>query len=146
MFEHRSGSIFDTEAEALVNPVNCEGVMGAGLAFQFKQKYPENFLAYWSVCRAGMLRPGKVLVLRIKDQYIVNFPTKDQWRNDAKIEYIESGLVDLRSEMSDRRINSIAFPKLGCGLGNLRWSTVLPLIENAMKDYDGQVLIYDLSN
>jgi O-acetyl-ADP-ribose deacetylase (regulator of RNase III) len=129
--------IFSEQVEALVNPVNCVGVMGKGLALQFKQRYRDNYLAYARACGAGEVRPGKLYVYkRSTDQlpyYIINFPTKDHWFTPSKVEYIEQGLQDLVRVLRDYSIESVAIPGLGSGLGGLDWDTVYSCIESILS-------------
>ena len=99
MIEFTTGNIFESDAEALVNAVNCVGVMGRGIALQFKNKYPENFKAYQQACKQEVLKPGKMFVFEtgqlVLPRWIINFPTKRHWRGKSRIEDIESGLIDL---------------------------------------------------
>lgn len=120
------GSIFDSGCQVLVNPVNCVGVMGAGLAAEFREKFPENFFAYKRACDNYDLRPGYMHVYHeyIKDVYIVNFPTKNHWRDKSKLGDINVGLENLRRLIGACGFKSIAIPALGCGLGGLQWSDV----------------------
>ena len=116
--------------DAIVNTVNCVGVMGKGIALQFKNKWPRNFAAYVAACKAGFVRPGRMFIHDlggiVKPHYIVNFPTKEHWRGVSKIEFIRSGLVDLVLQVRQLGIRSIAIPPLGCGNGGLKWSDVRP--------------------
>ena len=151
MIEYRSGDILMSEAEALVNAVNCVGVMGRGLALQFKRTFPENFKAYVAACKRELVQPGRMFVFEteqlIPPRYIINFPTKRHWRNKSRIEDIEAGLAALVSEIHTRRIRSIALPPLGCGLGGLNWADVRPRIEAAMQALDDvQVFVYEPKN
>ena len=136
MLEVTTGNILEAEADALVNTVNCVGVMGKGIALQFKQKFPENFKAYKTACDAGQVIPGQMHVFRTgeltKPQYVINFPTKKHWREKSRIEDIEAGLSTLRSVIEKCGIRSIAIPPLGCGNGGLDWSEVFPKIEAAL--------------
>jgi O-acetyl-ADP-ribose deacetylase (regulator of RNase III) len=129
------------DVEAIVNTVNCVGVMGKGIALQFKNKWPANFQAYQAACRAGDVRPGKMFIhdngALVKPHYIVNFPTKDHWRGASRLEYIQDGLQDLIALIRQREIRSIAIPPLGCGNGGLDWLAVRPLIEQAFADLPG---------
>ena len=131
-----SGDIFEEDVEALVNPVNCVGVMGAGLALAFKKKYPDNFYAYRKMCPDTMV-PGNLFLYRESDdsnpKYIINFPTKDHWSDPSRLEYITSGLKSLRNVVKTRNLLSIAMPALGCGLGGLEWDTVRELIIATMN-------------
>lgn len=138
MIETTKGDILNADAEALVNTVNCVGVMGRGIALQFRKKFEENFKVYKSACDKGELRPGMVLVHDrgsfLNPRYIINFPTKDHWRANSKVKDIESGLVALVEQVKRRNIKSIAIPPLGCGLGGLDWSEVRPRIEAAFAE------------
>jgi O-acetyl-ADP-ribose deacetylase (regulator of RNase III) len=125
------------DVDAIVNTVNCVGVMGKGIALQFKNKWPANFTAYAAACKAGQVRPGSMLVFDsgglVKPNFIINFPTKDHWRGASKIEFIHDGLVDLVAQVKRLGIRSIAVPPLGCGNGGLDWADVRPLIEAAFE-------------
>ncbi|HYP02286.1 MAG TPA: macro domain-containing protein [Pyrinomonadaceae bacterium] len=146
MIEHVTGNLLETEAEALVNTVNTVGVMGKGIALQFKQAYPENYEAYRKACEHGEVQPGKMFVFitgQLYPRYIINFPTKRHWKGKARIKDIESGLADLIDVVRRREIKSIAVPPLGCGNGGLRWSDVRPLIEAAFAELPGvRVLLH----
>jgi len=139
MIREVHGNIIKSDADALVNPVNCVGVMGAGLALQFKTAFPNNFLAYKYACVDGLVRIGKTFVFHhvcgISSQHcwIINFPTKRHWSKNSCIEFIEAGLVDLLDECRSLDLQSIAIPPLGCGLGGLEWSVVRPLIVTAFE-------------
>jgi len=133
------GNILKADAEALVNPVNCAGSMGKGLALQFKKAFPENFKAYELACKNRNMRLGKVLVFEtgytFKPKYIINFPTKRHWQDRSRLEDIEIGLQSLVDEVIARRIKTIAVPPLGCGLGGLSWETVRPMVEKAFSQF-----------
>ncbi len=139
--ERGTGDILKANAEALVNTVNCVGVMGRGVALQFKNKFPANFRAYKAACDRGEVQPGRMLVYDIgtlsNPRYIINFPTKRHWKGKSRIEDIESGLIALKTEITSRGITSIALPPLGCGLGGLDWNEVRPLIERALGTIPG---------
>lgn len=142
------GNLIDAAAEALVNPVNCRGLMGKGLALQFKQAYPGNFKVYEMACRTGDVGPGRVLVvptgLLANPKYIVNFPTKRHWRDNSRVEDIASGLRSLIDETRRLNIRSVAVPALGCGLGGLDWAHVRPMIESAFAELPGvQVTLFE---
>lgn len=129
------GDLLNDSAEALVNTVNCVGVMGKGIALEFKNRWPENYKYYKDACSKKVLRPGQMLVWSNESlistdepRLIINFPTKDHWRNNSKIEYIHDGLDDLKKVIIDLKIKSIAIPPLGCGNGGLNWLDVKPLI------------------
>lgn len=140
MIETGTGSIFGAaadEVEALVNTVNCIGVMGAGVAAAFKQRFSKMFAEYARACRSGNVVIGKMHIssgeLRGKNKLIFNFPTKRHWQDRSKLDWIESGLVDLVFQVERFRIGSIAIPALGCSNGGLNWLDVRPLIEYAFK-------------
>lgn len=133
--------ILTANVEAIVNPVNCVGVMGKGVALEFKRAYPANFALYKVACERGDMKPGTVYTVltgkRVNPRYIINFPTKRHWRDSSRMEDIESGLVALVDTVKMHGIKSIAIPALGCGLGGLRWSDVRPRIERAFADVTG---------
>lgn len=148
MVVFKKGNILEEQAEALVNTVNCVGVMGKGIALQFKKAYPENFKAYKKVCNAEELQPGHLFIFEtgplLTPRYIVNFPTKLHWRQKSKIDYIKDGLASLRQEIIARNIHSLAIPPLGCGNGGLHWEEVKPLIVAALDDIPGlHLIIYE---
>lgn len=147
MIHFVTGNLLEARAEALVNPVNCVGVMGAGVALQFKKRFKNNFLAYKQACDFNYVQPGEVFVfdnrLYGRPDFIINFPTKIHWLSASKIEWIQDGLTDLRGVIIEEDIRSIAIPKLGCGLGCLSWKEVLPTIANTLGDlYLVDILIY----
>ncbi|MFB3901926.1 MAG: macro domain-containing protein [Acidobacteriota bacterium] len=131
------GNIIETDAEALVNTVNCEGFMGKGIALQFKKAFPTNFEAYRRAAQHGEVQPGRMFIFRtdslMNPKYIVNFPTKRRWREKSRLEDIKAGLKALRKEVERLEIRSIAIPPLGCGLGGLDWAAVRPLIEQTLS-------------
>lgn len=136
------------DVDAIVNTVNCVGVMGKGIALQFKNKWPANFSAYAAACKAGQVRPGRMFIFDagglVKPNFIVNFPTKDHWRGSSKIEFIRDGLVDLVKQVHRLGIRSIAVPPLGCGNGGLDWVDVRPLIESAFQSLpDVEVRLFE---
>lgn len=147
MIEHVSGNLLEAEAEALVNTVNTVGVMGKGIALQFRQAFPENYNFYRKACEHKEMQPGRMLVFvtgkLTNPRYIINFPTKRHWKGKTKIEDIKDGLRDLIEVIKSREINSIAVPPLGCGFGGLQWNVVRPLIEKAFVELpDVRVLLY----
>jgi len=148
MIEFKQGDLLACNTEAIVNTVNCVGVMGRGIALQFKKKYPENFKSYAEACKRGDVVIGKMFVFEMAGLFsprlIINFPTKRHWRDPSLIEDIRSGLLDLVNVIKERRITSIAIPPLGCGLGGLEWGTVLPLIQSALADLPGiNIVIFE---
>ena len=142
------GNLLETDAEALVNTVNCEGYMGKGIALQFKKAFPENFEAYRQACRAGEVIPGRMFVYptgsMVNPRYIINFPTKRHWREKSRMEDIEAGLKSLVEKIRRLEIKSIAVPPLGCGLGGLDWREVRPMIEHALAEFpDVRVMLFE---
>jgi O-acetyl-ADP-ribose deacetylase (regulator of RNase III) len=147
MIEPVEGSILAADAEALVNTVNCVGVMGKGIALLFKERYPENFSQYEKACSSGELQPGRMFVVPtgrlMNPRYIVNFPTKRHWKGKSRMEDIQAGLEALVEEVRKLSLQSIAVPALGCGNGGLEWSEVRPLIEAAFSELsDVRVLLF----
>ncbi len=148
MIEYKKGDILHEDAEALVNTVNCVGIMGRGIALQFKNAYPENFKSYVAACERNEVQPGQMLIFTTgrltNPKYIINFPTKRHWRGKSRIEDIDAGLVALANEIRSRNIHSIAIPPLGSGLGGLDWSNVRPRIENSLRGLDNvRVVIFE---
>ena len=132
MIEIRTTSIMDTNCTALINTVNTVGVMGKGLALAVKEEYPDNFRIYSGACIDGILsKGGDILVVPVEDydvKYIINFATKEDWRDKSKLDYIERGMDTLVKEVLDRSIRSVAIPKLGSSNGGLHWDTVKAII------------------
>lgn len=148
MIEYVSGDIIQCQAQALVNTVNCVGVMGRGIALQFKNAYPDNFKAYEKACKEKSVQTGRMFVFETETltnpQFIINFPTKQHWRDPSRMEYIENGLVDLISVIRKYNIQSIAIPPLGAGLGGLDWQKVRSLIVNALQDLNNvQIMVFE---
>lgn len=141
-FKENNGSIFGSECEALLNPVNCIGVMGKGLALKFKKKFPKMFDAYFDACSRKLLEVGKVFVWHDQDdaRYVVCFPTKKHYNEPSEISYIEQGLDDLCRFIQEKKIKSIAVPALGCGLGGLEWKKVSQIIREKLEGIDGLVV------
>ena len=150
------GNLLEARVDAQVNAVNCEGVMGAGIALKFKQAYPPMFRDYEMACKAGKVNLGQVHVFdRVLDRlgpelgpeggprWIINFPTKDHWRDSSRMVDIETGLKDLVATVKQLNIRSIAIPALGCGNGGLDWNVVRPRIEWYFSELpDVQVALY----
>ena len=148
MIEYKHGDILRENAEALVNTVNCVGVMGRGIALQFKKAFPENFKAYANACKEKEVRPGKMFMFdtghMFNPRYIINFPTKRHWRGKSRMSDIESGLQALADAAREYGIQSIAVPPLGCGLGGLNWSEVKDRIETYLKPLkDVRVVVFE---
>jgi len=150
MIEYKTGDILTEETEALVNTVNCVGIMGRGIALQFKNIFPENFKFYANACQQNEVKPGRMLVFETGrltyPRYIINFPTKRHWKGKSRIEDIEAGLIALTEEVRSRNIRSIALPPLGSGLGGLDWDEVRPRIEAVLKNLsDRKIIIFEPS-
>lgn len=138
MIRYKTGDILAEDVEALVNSVNCVGVMGRGIALQFKRAFPKNFKAYAAACKRDEVKPGRMFVFETGHlagpRYVINFPTKRHWRGKSRMEDIESGLAALAKEIKERNIRSIALPPLGSGLGGLEWQAVRQRIEAGLRD------------
>ena len=139
--EYKNGDMFEEPTEAIVNTVNCVGVMGKGVALEFKRRWPENFKAYKKLCDENKISPGRMFVFENNDflgdgkhRYLINFPTKQHWRAKSKIEYVQDGLKDFVCQVRALGIQSVALPPLGCGNGGLNWSEVRPLIEQSLSE------------
>lgn len=148
MFEYKQGNILKEDAEAFVNTVNCVGIMGRGVALQFKKAFPDNFKVYEYACKRNEIQPGMMFVFETGNltnpRFIINFPTKRHWRGKSRMEDIESGLTALVDEIRLRKINSIAIPPLGSGLGGLDWADVRSRIEKALRDIPNlQVTLFE---
>ncbi|WP_428327974.1 macro domain-containing protein [Mucilaginibacter sp.] len=137
----------DSSAEALVNTVNTVGVMGKGIALQFKQAFPHNFEVYRQACLNGQLKTGQVLAVKdnellMGERLIINFPTKQHWKMPSQYEFVESGLIALVSYLRNNPVKSIALPALGCGNGGLDWNKVKPLIERYLSALELSIWVY----
>jgi len=147
MIEYCSGNLVRADVEALVNTVNTVGIMGKGIALQFRQAFPDNYKAYKAACDQGDVRLGKVFVFERlpleRPHFVLNFPTKKHWRSKSRLEDIGSGLADLVRVIESNEIKSLAVPPLGCGNGGLEWQHVQPMIERALGSLSGvRVLVY----
>lgn len=142
MIEYIEGDIFESPAQVIVNTVNTVGVMGKGLALSFKQRYPQMFEKYKMACEKHQLSIGKLMLFYEADHWLLMFPTKENWRNPSKLEYIEKGLMKFVQTYAEKNITSIAFPRLGCGNGELNWSDVKPIMEKYLKKLPIDVYIY----
>lgn len=148
MLEFVKGNFFDFDADIRVNTVNCVGVMGAGVALAFKNKYPEMFKEYVRQCKANEIAPGKPSVWKKEDMFskgveIINFPTKDHWRNSSKYDYIESGLIWLSNYLKNKEGLTITLPALGCGHGGLDWNIVKQLILKYLSKTKNNILVFE---
>lgn len=142
MLKYVSSNLFDSPAQTLVNTVNVVGVMGKGIAAEFKQRYPDMFRRYAEHCKNGSLDIGKLYLYRTANKLILNFPTKKHWRHPSKLEYIEAGLKKFVDTYAAHGIVSTSFPQLGCGNGGLPWSEVQPLMERYLSPLPIPVYIH----
>lgn len=148
MIEFVDGDFFDFDADIRINTVNCVGVMGAGVALAFKNKYPEMFKEYVKQCKAKQITPGNPRVWKEGDMFskgveIINFPTKDHWRKPSEYEYVESGLIWLSEYLKDREGLTVTLPALGCGHGGLDWEKVKPLIIKHLEMTPNRILVFE---
>lgn len=148
MMKFTQGNLLEAPAEALVNTVNTVGVMGKGIALMFKEAFPRNFRAYEDACEQKEISVGRMFVTETSSlegpRWIINFPTKQHWRQPSKLEWIVEGLNDLRRVIQDRNIRSIALPPLGAGNGGLDWSEVRPEVQRILGDLqDVDILVYE---
>lgn len=147
MITFTHGNLLEARAEALVNTVNTVGVMGKGIALMFKERFAENFRRYAAACKVKEVRTGKMFITDVHEldgpRWIVNFPTKQHWRGDSKIEWIIEGLLDLRRFLIENKVKSIAIPPLGAGAGGLDWAEVRPKIEEALKGLDTEIIVFE---
>lgn len=147
MIRYVHGDIFDSKASCLVNPVNCVGVMGKGLALQFRRRYPEMYEWYREQCANHMIQPGQVAFWASKKRpnpVICLFPTKNHWREPSTVQMIDEGLAAFVKYAPEMKVTSCAFPMLGCGLGGLDFARhVRPLIEThlSVTDFDTEVYV-----
>lgn len=147
MITFTQGNLLEAPVEALVNTVNTVGVMGKGIALMFKERFRRNFDLYAAACKSKQVQTGKMFVTEVYEldgpRWIVNFPTKQNWRAKSRIEWIIDGLQDLRRFLLDYQIKSIAIPPLGAGNGGLEWPTVRTQIELILGDLDVDILVYE---
>ena len=151
MIQFVKGDLLESEAEALVNTVNTVGVMGKGIALQFREAFPENYRVYRDVCRHKQLNVGELLIVEDSNlvsgnKLIINFPTKTHWKLPSEYSYISQGLEALRREIIHREIRSVAIPPLGSHNGGLDWIKVKDMIVDALADLDCKIMIYEPSD
>ncbi len=143
MIEYKlNKNIFESKTDALVNPVNCQGIMGRGLAKEFKKRYPFMFLDYKNKCENNLVKIGKLERFATLDKTIINFPTKINWTMKSNLEWIELGLIYFVNNYKKWNIKSAAFPQLGCGMGGLEWDSVKSLMEKFLAPLDIRIEIY----
>jgi O-acetyl-ADP-ribose deacetylase (regulator of RNase III) len=148
MLEFVKGDFFEFDADIRVNTVNCVGVMGAGVALAFKNKYPEMFKEYVQQCKANEIAPGRPSVWKQGDMFskgieIINFPTKNHWRNPSEYEYVENGLIWLSNYLKNKEGLTITLPALGCGHGGLDWEKVKQLILKYLEETSNNILVFE---
>jgi O-acetyl-ADP-ribose deacetylase (regulator of RNase III) len=146
MIEFLVDDIFKSNAACLVNTVNCEGFMGKGIAYQFKQKFPENEKYYKKACQNGEVKIGNILLFKEKNKIIANFPTKNKWREKSEYAFIEKGLDNLQEIILSNKIDSVAIPPLGCGNGGLLWDKVKKIIQNKLSGINSNIIVYESSS
>lgn len=149
MITYKTGNLLEAKVQALVNTVNTVGVMGKGVALQFKSAFPDNTKAYNKAVKEGKLQLGEMLVVPVNSmngpEYVINFPTKAHWRNPSQLSWIRSGLENLRHKLLQYGITSVALPPLGCGNGGLNWDEVKLEIKTALQDLPVDVIVYEPS-
>lgn len=148
MIKYTTGNLLESDAEAVVNTVNTVGVMGKGIALLFKETFPDNFKAYAIACKLGEVQVGRMFVTHRNNMYgpkwIINFPTKKHWRQPSKLEWIQSGLTDLKEVIRRNDIRSLALPPLGAGNGGLEWLAVRSIIEESLADLPNvDIIVYE---
>jgi O-acetyl-ADP-ribose deacetylase (regulator of RNase III) len=144
MIKWAEGNPFDQEFDIRVNTVNCVGVMGKGIALEFKKRYPRMHYAYTQLCRGGVLKPGNLHIWckPQEGEWIINFVTKNHWRNPSRYEWIQEGLLALHRYLKPYGLQTVSLPALGCGNGGLDWGEVKPMIVDALSDLDAVVYVY----
>jgi O-acetyl-ADP-ribose deacetylase (regulator of RNase III) len=148
MISYTEGNLLDARAEALVNTVNTVGVMGKGIALMFRERFDRNFTLYAAACKAKQVKVGQMFVTETGElegpRWIINFPTKDHWKGNSRLEWVESGLQDLKRVLRERKIRSVAIPPLGAGNGGLDWPAVKARIDAALSELDDvEVIVYE---
>lgn len=137
-----NGNIFESKMQTITNTVNCNGVMGCGLALQFKKKFPEYYEIYRQKCNLGEVEIGKVYIYKKSTPWILTFPTKTHWRWDSQLWYIENGLDFFVDNYENMSIISIAIPALGCNNGKLDWNVVKPIIIKKLEKLPIEIELY----
>ena len=145
---YKIGNLLEAKTQALVNTVNTVGVMGKGIALQFKERFPQNYKIYADACKKGLVEVGKMLVVTERtlegEKIIINFPTKQQWFKKSQYSFIEEGLKALAQEIKDRDIKSIAIPPLGCGNGGLKWEKIRPMMDQYLSGLEGvEIVVFE---
>lgn len=142
MILYLGGDLLEDDADVLVNTINCVGAMGAGIALQFKNKFPLNFLRYQQNCRIGKIKPASLFKYKESGQMIYNLATKDHWKDATRLSWIVKGCENIRKEIQENNLNSIAIPALGCNNGGASWPKVKNILESRLSGLDCEVRIY----
>lgn len=147
MIKYVQGNIFDSSAQTLVNPVNCVGVMGRGLALEFKKWFPGLWNAYQRACAMGEIRIGVPWMFKVTEaKQVLCFPSKDHWKYPSQYSYIKKGLEAIREHHVAWQIHSMAMPPIGCGLGGLEWAKVKPMIEESLGDLNMDIEVFEMKD
>lgn len=136
------GNLFTSKAQTLINTVNTLGVMGAGIALEFRLRYPDMYEKYVELCKQKQIKIGKLWLYKSNDHWILNFPTKDDWKDDSKIEYLEKGLQKFVDTYKEKGITSVAFPVLGANHGNIDEETSIDVMKKYLGNCDIPIEIY----
>jgi O-acetyl-ADP-ribose deacetylase (regulator of RNase III) len=137
------GDIFESDTQTIVNTVNCVGVMGKGIALLFKEKYPKMFIRYKELCDLNLIKTGSLWLYKTSDKWILNFPTKDHWKNPSEIEYLKTGLKKFIDTYEEKGITSISFPLLGATNGGINPDISLRIMTEYLNDCKIPVIIFD---
>jgi O-acetyl-ADP-ribose deacetylase (regulator of RNase III) len=143
MIRYVKGNLFESSAQTIINTVNLKGVMGKGLALQFKDRFPGLFGSYVNDVLDKKIQIGSPTIWKGPEKWVINFPTKDDWRKPSEYSYIEKGLAGLRGKLDEWGVLSLALPPLGCGLGSLDWNKVKPMIEDHLGDLDMSIEVFE---
>ena len=143
MIQIVKGNIFESETQTIVNTVNCVGVMGKGIALEYKKRYPKMFTRYQELCNLKLIKTGKLWLFKDSDKWILNFPTKDHWRNPSEIDYLKIGLEKFVLTYKEKGITSISFPLLGASNGGIDPDVSLAIMYKYLKECDIPIFIYN---
>jgi O-acetyl-ADP-ribose deacetylase (regulator of RNase III) len=142
MIAVKKGNIFATDAQTIVNTVNCVGVMGAGIAYEFRLRFPAMYERYVELCKAKQINIGSLWIYKTEEKWVLNFPTKFDWKYESKVEYLEKGLQKFVATYKDKGITSIAFPLLGASNGGIPESTSLEIMQRYLSQCEIDIQIY----
>lgn len=137
-----TGNLFESNTQTIVNTVNCVGAMGKGIALEYKNRYPDMYVKYCELCQKKLLNIGQLWLYKAEDRWVLNFPTKLDWRNPSKIEYLELGLKKFISEYKNKGITSISFPLLGASNGGIEPDVSLEIMCKYLKECEIPIVIY----